>query len=364
VLLRRSLAVALLLGLLSPVVARAASPKASVCTDSTDEVHGIDTGRFGDAGGQYALPPTTPDGLVVIFHGYGHTAGDWATYNLDDIATANNVVALAMDYPGALDADGVKTDQTWQVKEGAEVSNRAAEWFKAKCAPEHVIAYGVSMGGNASGLALASSQGLYDYWFDIEGADNVVETYHEARALDRASGNAFATAAQHGIEVEMGHGVGDGSPTTFEQNPQAYLDHSNVYRVDDILASGIKGVVIVHAVDDGLVPYNQQREMQAAIAGRVPVQFWTVGSAGRVNGQNAEEGRNRAGDTTIDSYATSNIPGFPPTAPLAGHSNENNEDARVSWLGFDRLHEFFLGVRPDASGDFVYDEDTGQYTKP
>ena len=333
-LLRRSLAAALLLGLLTPAVARAASPDASVCSDSSDEVHQLDAHRFG-ASGRYALPATKPAGLVVFFHGYGHTADDWEE-NLRSVAARDGVIALAMDYPGT---DGA---HTWQVEEGAIVSNAAAQWFDTKCTPSIVVAYGVSMGGNASGMALGMSQGLYDYWFDIEGANNVIETYNEARAL--APANDFAAEAAHGIELEMGGKLED------EKATAEYQRHTNVLRAEDIAASGIQGVVMVHAVDDGLVPYNQGREMQAAMRNQeTEVQFWTVGTAGRDN------------DTTIDGYVTSKIPDFPLTPPLAGHSNETNPDSRVSWIGFDRLDELFLnGVAPTTSGDFVYDEDTGQ----
>ena len=354
-LLRRSLLVALLLGLVAPVAARATSDNAAQCTDSTSEVHDIGLDHGFGATGRYALPAKGPNGegpagMVVFFHGYGHTADDWADHNLGRIAEKDRVIAIAMNYPGT------DSTHTWQVQEGAQASNAAATWFDEKCAPPVVVAYGVSMGGNASGLALAANpkdaagEPLYDWWFDIEGADNVIETYNEARAL--APANAFAAEAQKGIELEMGG--------SFESVPDVYRAHTNVARADDIVASGIKGVVMVHAIDDGLVPYDQQREMKQAIGDRVGVQFWTVGSAGRVDGQN---GADRKRDTTIDGYVTSNIPGAP--APLAGHSNENNEDSRVSWVGFDRLDELFLhGVEPSSSGDYLYDEDSSQYTKP
>lgn len=334
-LLRRSVVIALLLGLVAPTAARAAASATSVCTDKSSEVHTLGADRFG-ATGRYALPSGEPVGLVVFFHGYGHTADDWAANHLAAIAERDQVIALAMDYPGT------DKDHTWQVKEGAEVSNRAARWFVAKCDPPTVVAYGVSMGGNASGMALASSRGLYDYWFDIEGANNVIETYNEARAL--APANAFAAEAQRGIELEMGG--------SFEEVPQAYFDHTNVYLADKIAASGISGVVMVHAVDDGLVPYDQSREMQAAMRNQgTPVQFWTVLSAGRSN------------DTTIDGYADGSLID---AGPLAGHSNENNGDSRVAWVGFDRLDALFASppVAPTTSNDYVYDEDSGQYTKP
>jgi len=293
------------------------------------------------------VPSSPPKGLVVFFHGHGHTAEDWANHHLLRVAEANDVIALAMDYPLPEQLTAPADAYTWQVAEGAHASNVVAKALKTDCGLATVVAYGVIMGGNASGIALAESgtnkdfADLYNWWFDIEGADNVIETYNEARAL--APANAFAAGAQHGIEAEMGGPI--------ETVPDAYRDHTNLFRVDDIAASGIGGVVMVHAVDDGLVPYNQQREMQAALLSRgKSVQFWTVVTKGRPDPQ---------GDTTVDGY----IP-VPHDPPLAGHSNETNPDSRVSFVGFDRLDALFAGSHPDSSGDFVYDEDSGQYTKP
>ena len=338
---RRALLAALVLALGFPVVARAASGnKPQVCTDSTDNVHAVPT-SIARVSGLYALPDESPRGLVVFFHGYGHGAEDWAEH-LVRVADVNDVIAVAMDYPGTTD------EATWQVQEGADASNTVAQWFEARCDPGTVVAYGVSMGGNASGLALArkplDAKGdfLYDWWFDIEGANNVIETYQEARAL--APVNAFAAEAAHGIEVEMGG--------TFEEKAAVYADHTNVLRITDIAASGIKGVVMVHALDDGLVPYNQSREMRAALlASGKPVQFWTVGTC--------ESGCER--DTTIDGYANDYAPH---DKVLAGHSNESDYLSLVGNTGFDRLDALFDGIRPEMSGEFVRDERTDTYTKP
>src|SRR5437588_96441 len=88
-----------------------------------------------------------------------------------------------------------------------------------------IVAYGISMGGNTSGLAAAShairhdGRPLFDYWWDIEGATNVIETYAGAAALAQ-TGNTFATQAQQDIEAEMGGPL--------EQRPDAYASHAVV----------------------------------------------------------------------------------------------------------------------------------------
>jgi hypothetical protein len=338
--LRRALLAALVLSLGFPVIASADNGTKLHCTGK--QLRAVPESIAG-VGGYYATPAGQPVGLVVFFHGYGHTAKEWADTHLERVAQRHHVIALAMDYPVP---DGVAHPEyyTWQVAEGAEASNTVAQALNQQCAGlDTVVSYGVSMGGNASGLALATApEGFYDWWFDIEGANNVVETYQEARAV-AVSGNGTAVGAVRGIELEMGG--------TFEAKSDEYFAHANVHRVKDIVGSGIQGVVMVHALDDGLVPYNQSREMQAALlAYGTPVQFWTVGTCTSVCDD----------DTTIDGYASD----VPHDNVLAGHSGELDYFSLVGNTGFERLDALFAGIAPTDSGEFVRDGDTGVYTKP
>lgn len=79
--------------------------------------------------------------------------------------------------------------------------------------------FGVSMGGAISGVALPEAPGLSDHWFAIEPVGSTFETYLERTAFWRALSGA--------LEVE--------------------------------------DVTIVHALYDGLVPYDESRELQAAL---------------------------------------------------------------------------------------------------
>jgi dipeptidyl aminopeptidase/acylaminoacyl peptidase len=260
------------------------------------------------------------------------------------VARRDGVITLAMDYRGSVDGPPVRG---WQVAEGAEDSIAAARWFDERCRGlDTIVAYGVSMGGNASGLAVAGKatraghpdRPLFDWWFDIEGATNVIETYQEARAV-AASGNAFAVNAQADIEREMGG--------TFEEVPDTYLDRTVVRRVDDVARSGIGGVVIVHGVGDGLVPYDQSREMATALrANGMPVQFFSVGT--RPSGTEA--------GTTIDGY----VP-VAHESPFAGHASEASDNHLVGNIGFDRLHALFAGQRPSCDAEHAVDGTTGAF---
>ena len=104
------------------------------------------------------------------------------------------------------------------------------------------------MGGNASGLAVAArakraaGAPLFDQWFDVEGAVNVIEIYTAARAL-AATGNTMAANATADIEREMGG--------TIEERPEEYTSRTVVRRAEDVEASGVLGVTLVHGADDG-----------------------------------------------------------------------------------------------------------------
>ncbi|HWL37585.1 MAG TPA: alpha/beta hydrolase [Frankiaceae bacterium] len=302
------------------------------CAGNPDDVTRLDMYVNGSlTWGLYAMPPTPAKGIVVVGHGYGHTPESWRKH-LTTIARRNNVVAVGMNYRDTW-GGSLPDTRGWEAHEGAEDSIAAAQLFQRACPTAHtIVMYGVSMGGNIAGLAVAynakrsNGKPLFDYLFDIEGAVNVTETYLEARGLAQ-SGNQFAKDAVADIEREMGG--------KFEDKRDVYLDRTVVNRVDDIAAAGIKGVVMVHGVDDGLVGYNQSPEFLTRLrqAG-VPVDFWTAVT----RGEDSEPG------TTLDGYVTGSIPGY--TSPFAGHASEASETHIVGVAGFERLAALFRGEAP------------------
>jgi len=298
------------------------------------------------ATGLYAVPKGKAKGLVVFAHGYGHTAESWRKH-LTNTAARNGVIAVAMNYRGEIITPPDKskgqtrpTSRGWQVAEGATDSNAAARLIERRCSGmTTVVLYGVSMGGNTAGLALAakptraSGAPLYDYWFQMEGANNVVETYFGARAL-KASGSATAVNAVEDIEREMGG--------TFEQKRDLYLERSVVNRVADIAESGVKGIVMMHGVGDGLVPYNQSRELQARLA--------TAGLLVEVHSFTLRAASSEPG-TTVDGYLPNPTGAY--TSPLSGHASEASDTHEQNVAGFERLSETF-GGRPACEGERVY----------
>jgi hypothetical protein len=224
--------------------------------------------------------------------------------------------------------------------------------------------YGVSMGGETAGLAVAegarrprSRRPLFDYLFDIEGVANVTETYLEAAATQNY--------AQHEIEEEMG-----GTPA---QVPGAYRQRTLVARAGDVARSGVRGVVIVQAADDGLVPYDQNREFAAGlVAHHVPVSYFTVGMRGKVDTASpnplnltGNSGCSSAEEcqTTLDGYVTGNIPGF--VSPFAGHGWEGSNTQVVIMTGLAQLDALFQARRhPSGYHEYLVDPNLGTVPPP
>lgn len=314
-----------------------ATVDAPACTGDPADVQILDlTVNGAPTWGLFAYPSKPPKGIVTFFHGYGHTAWSWQKH-ITDTARRDGVIAIAMDYRNQSDdfsTTPLPSSRGWRVQEGAVDSIVATQAFERVCPTvKTVVAYGVSMGGNASGLAVAAQakrangKPLFDYWFDIEGAANVTETYLEARAL-AGSGNAFAKNAVADIEQEAGGPI--------ESKRDAYLNMTVVNRADDIAKSNpALGVVMIHDVDDGLVGYNQSPEMYLRLrALGLKTDFWTV----LTHGPNSEPG------TTLDGYVTGSIPGF--TSPFSGHASEASDTHILGNAGFERLAALFAGTKP------------------
>ncbi len=302
-----------------------------------------------------ALPAAKPKGLVVFAHGYGHTSASWVEH-MRRTAEQLGVVAVAMDYRGAViepdaNGDGLPESHGWNVVTGADDMIAVTRKLQKRCKIDNVVLMGVSMGGNASGLAVAeagrrglSGRGggpLFDHWIDVEGAVNVTETYNEASLL--APANEFAANAKADIEAEAGG--------TFAEVPDAYRDMTVMARLDDIAAAGLEGAVVIHGLDDGLVPYNQGREMTMGLASRgVPVDMFTVG---RKSPESESE-------TTATGYLFGALQDDY-RSPLAGHASEKSETHIVMVLAFERLAAIFHGTAPGPYNDYFVDGEAGTF---
>ncbi|MCW2599722.1 MAG: hypothetical protein JWM02_1551 [Frankiales bacterium] len=342
--LRLVLVLAVVAGALSAVPSYAAAPHLA-CTGSASTASLL---QYASGGGTakalYVLPKDTPKGIVVFDHGYGHTMYSWVRH-MQRVARTLGVVAVTPDYRGQVDdlkARPLPSSRGWRVAEGAVDTNAVAQLFDRAClrGKGHNVLYSVSMGGNTAGLALAAQpkrtggRPLWDEWVDVEGAANVTETYLGAAAL--ASVNEFAAHAKADIEAEMG-----GTP---QQVPEVYADRTVVNRVDDIKASGVKGVVMAHGVGDGLVTHDVSRQLQLRLrALQVPVDMRTFVTHSRTS----ESG------TTLDGYLPTGQP-----SPFAGHASEASETQDVGVEGFKALTQLYGGYHV-LCRDVVTDGSTG-----
>jgi hypothetical protein len=276
------------------------------------------------AHGRVALPAGDARGLIVIAHGYGHQAADHDKH-LEDLA-ALGFVAVAMDYRGAQDG--------FPLLAGAHDTEAATRDFLARFGLDHATLYSVSMGTAVAGIVLADMPGVFSWWVDSEGLSMLHETWAGATALS-PSGNPTAVRAKAAIEEECG-----GTPATAAP---AYLARSAAALAPRF--SGLQGAILVHDVNDGLVPHDQGREMEAAlVAIGVPTDFYTV-----LRGDVGHEG------TTLTGYAGVNADG------LAGHGNESNDTQAMTAISFRLLKDLVTGAYgpPSGHGQFVVDRDLG-----
>jgi alpha/beta hydrolase family protein len=326
-------------------------PTRLMCTGDPTAAHALSVTVAGEkAVGYYAVPRHKARGIVVFDHGYSHTAWNWRQH-LTQVARRDGVIALAMDYRHQKDSPvdpktGFSSSRGWRVQEGADDSIAAAKLFDRSCRTGGVnTVYGISMGGNTSGLVAAAAakratgKPLFDYWFAIEPAVNVTETWAEASAVAR-NGNTFAVQAAEDIEQEMG-----GTPA---DAPASYQSHTVMARVSDIATAGLRGVAVVQGVDDGLVPYNQSRELVAGLrASGIVVDDVTVGTRG-----GGEPGTTLTGNALGPAGQQS---------PFAGHASEVSNTQIVGLTGFALLDALYLHRQPPACHESFRDGDTGQW---
>lgn len=287
------------------------------------------TSALGLAAGRYALPANpAPETLVVMFHGHGNDSCSWRNHLR--AAAERGAVAVTMDYTGQRQEP--VENYGWFVRAGAADSIAAARHFLDRYPSiTTVVAFGISMGGNAAGVAVASDDAvradgspLFDYFVDVEGVNDLVQEYLIARGV--APVNAGGALAQQEIEEENGG--------TLEEVPERYLEITNVYRAPDM--DELRGAVLVHGADDGLVPPIQMPEFGVALADAgVPVHLYAVlGNGGAESGTTA---------TGIPLGPVLGAAGQSWESPLAGHGWEGSDTHLVIRTGLDAVWALLEG---------------------
>jgi hypothetical protein len=317
--MRRSRVAVLLVSAVSSLIALAGTAQAEppACTGEPTSIQTLDITVGGvPTYGYYALPSTTPKGIVVLGHGYPTTAQSMVPL-MPGIAQRDGVIVVAMDYHGTVDLEGPTgtSSRGWKVSEGAADSIAATRLFTSTCQslnPTRFVnsAFGVSMGGNMTGLAVSEhatrtdGSPLFDYWFDVAGVTNVPEIYADATAISLVPLGGIQTTganAKADIEAEMG------SPIL---NLTTYLNRSPALRASQMKSSSLKGVVVSHGVLDGEVTSDQSDQMVVALAlAGVPTDYYT----------SVFKAPETPPGLTLDGDVLGLIPGY--VSPFAGHVN-------------------------------------------
>jgi hypothetical protein len=285
--------------------------------------------------GIFTLPTRTPDALVIMAHGHHNNSSSWQQKALD--ARSHGAIGIAVDYRGLGPAPAFAG---WPAQAGAQDLITATRYFLARCpSVKRVVLVGVSMGGNMSGMAMAadatrpgSKKPLFDYWVDVEGVNNWMETYAEAAATQNM--------AQGEIEAECGKQT----PATA---PDCYRSRTNTAIIPNIAKSGVKGIAVVHSAEDGLVPYDQSREfVTVARPAGLMVDMYTV--------LRRSSDRTQSGQTTLLNDADANadctggasgavgpLPAVAPVCdPFAGHGWEGSETQLTIKTGMNLAWDF------------------------
>ncbi len=202
-----------------------------------------------------------PTHLVVFCHGLNQDATVvWRPHVQRTVSNHPQAVALATNY---------RDNEAFPIGLGAHDVVAATQMALARFpSVKTVILFGVSMGGAIAGTAITEStyvttdgSGLFDYWVAAEPLSMLLESYLEARvALPEIAAD---------IEEDAG-----GTP---QEVPQEYERRSPALNTKAMADAGLVALAVAHSVNDGLVPYNQGRELALAAAGAgIATQFHTV----------------------------------------------------------------------------------------
>lgn len=214
-------------------------------------VHGMTLTVEGEpAAGLFAVPDDgTASTLLVVVKGWMGTL-DHVRPLLQTVRDAG-MLAVAMDFRGPADA--------WKVDTAVEDTLAATLAIRAEH-PEvsRVVLFGFSMGGAASGMALAAAPpGTFTHWVAGAGVMDLNATWREEPTLQ-----PLIEAATGGRPLDV---------------PAEYARRSPVALVPAIAASGVQRVHLVHGAGDVIVPASHQYVMYDAVreAG-VPTTAYTV----------------------------------------------------------------------------------------
>ena len=277
--------------------------------------------------GWLAEPATaTPTKLLVFGHGCCGKPDQSAFVRA--YADAYGAVAVAMDYRGP---------GRWDVMKGHRDLIAATEDMQARYPSiTRTVLWGISMGGETTGMAVAARPDLFDYWVDTFGVTDLFQEFAALGAYPGISPNANNTANPTGSWIVEQTG---GTPATAHQ---AYLDRSPAYQAASM--RGITRAYIAHGIGDLNVQFTQSRLMyEQLVANGIPVSLTTV--------------LTRTGAVQGPYVPNQSLPAVPtPYAPSA-------HDGSATAFSQETVHHLLSGTEPDAgttNREWIADWTTGQ----
>jgi fermentation-respiration switch protein FrsA (DUF1100 family) len=172
-----------------------------------------------------------PDTLLVFGHGCcGPLPRNWADMLALHHARHNGMVVVAMDYRGP--ANG------WNVGSGHADLVAAAVDLSQRFHITRVIAWGVSMGGEVTGMAVAERPDVFDYWISSAGTLDLPTQWGQQTF------RAQIEKETHGTPVSNRSAYNRRSPTELAPKMR-----------------GLEHAYLLHGLGDGAVPASQSQQM-------------------------------------------------------------------------------------------------------
>jgi pimeloyl-ACP methyl ester carboxylesterase len=241
-------ALAALIGVVVALLAGLTSPVARANTQ-----HPTWSGRWsvpvdGDvANGWLAYPTdTTPDTLLVFGHGCcGRVRPDAVEFFVTRFAREHGVVAVAMDYRGR---------SGWDVLAGSRDTIAATEELRRRFPIRQTIAWGVSMGAEVTGMAIAERPDLFDWWVSSIGVLDLVEQWKQGTFQAQIEAETGGPPASHRAEYDR-------------RSPSTMIDRF----------THLKRIYLLTGAADLTVPPTQTWEMNTALVDAgIPVTTFTI----------------------------------------------------------------------------------------
>ena len=317
----------------------AAAPAGAACTAKSPNAKRVALKVAGQRSPGYAsMPRRKPTALVVVAHGYSWGADSWKT-KLRMIARDDRAVAVAPEFRGlrvvGRKEGGFESTRGIPLRKAMADLNAYTRSYRARCrSVKTVVLVGYSIGAGYSGNALmgrpkrTGGKPLYDYFVGMEAVEDI---FGEFKPAEQIQGDAFIQGAIDDGAAELGG--------TVDEKPEAYHAVNPIEHVDRIKASGLKGAILVHGSDDGLVPYSQSVDMTKALRDHgIRTDLYTAR-------------KRRPGDdpdTTLSGR-------FGEPSGDSGHASDASTNHLVPETGLSVLHALLKGKRPanrdlDAKG--------------